>query len=58
MFLGRIVDCENPPSGLAIIMFILLLPSGIGVDEDLVSIAAGKDFAFVRTASGKVRLHY
>lgn len=28
--------------------------AGLGVDEDSVSIAAGKEFAIIRTASGKV----
>ena len=31
-----------------------LLFEGLGVDEDSVCIAAGKDFAIIRTASGKV----
>ena len=32
------------------------MSAGLGVDEDSVSIGAGKDFAMIRTASGKVSL--
>ena len=36
--------------------YLAFVSAGLGVDEDSVSTGAGKDFAMIRTASGKVSL--